>query len=63
ICQQIENLRCSGPVFAEFNRITSRNFEADFFEALDQQTPRFIQLFESKKGSVGQKLMQSINWV
>ncbi|KAF3833163.1 hypothetical protein F7725_026828, partial [Dissostichus mawsoni] len=63
--KQIENLRCSGPVFAEFNRITSRNLEADFFEALDQHTPRFIQLFKSKKGSVGQKLtelMQSINW-
>ncbi|KAF3851599.1 hypothetical protein F7725_013371, partial [Dissostichus mawsoni] len=45
-------------VFAEFNRVTSRNFEADFFEALDQRTPRFIQLFESKKGSVGQKLTE-----
>ncbi|KAI9525103.1 hypothetical protein NQZ68_012617 [Dissostichus eleginoides] len=63
--KQIKNLRCSGPVFAEFNRITSRNLKADFFEALDQHTPRFIQLFKSKKGSVGQKLtelMQSINW-
>ncbi|KAJ4928902.1 hypothetical protein JOQ06_004524 [Pogonophryne albipinna] len=59
--KQIENLRCSGPVFAEINRITSRNLEADFFEALDQHTPRFIQLFKSKKGSVGQKL-QSLNW-
>ncbi|KAJ4947041.1 hypothetical protein JOQ06_009083 [Pogonophryne albipinna] len=59
--KQIENLRCSGPVFAKCNRITSRNLEADFFEALDQHTPRFIQLFKSKKGSVGQKL-QSINW-
>ncbi|KAI4821277.1 hypothetical protein KUCAC02_029215, partial [Chaenocephalus aceratus] len=49
--KQIENLRCSGPVFAKFNRITSRNLEADFFEALDQHTPRFIQLFKSKKGS------------
>ncbi|XP_010795395.1 uncharacterized protein [Notothenia coriiceps] len=52
-------------VFAEFNRITSRNLEADFFEALDQHTPGFIQLFKSRKGSVGQKLtelMQSINW-
>ncbi|KAJ4944983.1 hypothetical protein JOQ06_013522 [Pogonophryne albipinna] len=53
-------------VFAEFNRVTSRNLEADFFEALDEHTPCFIQLFKSKKGSVGQKLtelMQSINWV
>ncbi|KAJ4928310.1 hypothetical protein JOQ06_016102 [Pogonophryne albipinna] len=48
--KQIENLRCSGP-----------SEPRDFFEALDQHTPRFIQLFKSKKGSVGQKL-QSINW-
>ncbi|KAI4811147.1 hypothetical protein KUCAC02_014065, partial [Chaenocephalus aceratus] len=60
--KQIENLRCSGPVFAKCNRITSRNLEADFFEALDQHTPHFIQLFKSKKGLVGQKL-QSINWL
>ncbi|KAI9517868.1 hypothetical protein NQZ68_001037 [Dissostichus eleginoides] len=46
-------------------QVPTRNLEADFFEALDQHTPRFIQLFKSKKGSVGQKLtelMQSINW-
>ncbi|KAJ4929883.1 hypothetical protein JOQ06_018903, partial [Pogonophryne albipinna] len=54
-------VRFQREVFAKFNRITSRNLEADFFEALDQHTPRFIQLFKSKKGSVGQKL-QSINW-
>ncbi|KAI4805605.1 hypothetical protein KUCAC02_010209 [Chaenocephalus aceratus] len=41
-------------VFAECNRVTSRNLEADFFEALDQHTPRFIQLFKSKKGSAFQ---------
>ncbi|KAK2836815.1 hypothetical protein Q7C36_014684 [Tachysurus vachellii] len=27
-------------VFAEFNRITSKNLEGDFFEALDQYAPR-----------------------
>ncbi|KAF7647224.1 hypothetical protein LDENG_00175790, partial [Lucifuga dentata] len=53
-------------VFAEFNRIASKNLEGDFFEALDQYTPRFIKLFKSKKGTVGQKLtelMQQINLV
>ncbi|KAI4804015.1 hypothetical protein KUCAC02_025660, partial [Chaenocephalus aceratus] len=57
--KQIENLRCSGPVFAKFNRITSRNLEADFFEALDQHTPR--PTVQVKKRIGGTKL-QSINW-
>ncbi|XP_040907990.1 uncharacterized protein LOC121191012 [Toxotes jaculatrix] len=53
-------------VFAEFNRIASKNLEGNFYEALDQHTPRFMDLFKSKKGTVGQKLkdlMQHINWV
>lgn len=47
-------------VFAEFNRIASKNLEGDFFEALDQYTPRFIKLFKTKKGTVGQKLRELI---
>nr|XP_046254751.1 uncharacterized protein LOC124064377 [Scatophagus argus] len=46
-------------IFAEFNRIASKNLEGDFYEALDQHTPRFIDL-------LGQKLtdlMQHINWM
>ncbi|XP_047657947.1 uncharacterized protein LOC125139090 isoform X2 [Tachysurus fulvidraco] len=53
-------------VFAEFNRITSKNLEGDFFEALDQYAPRFIELFKTKKGTVGQKLrglMQHMSWM
>ncbi|TKS65863.1 hypothetical protein D9C73_028379 [Collichthys lucidus] len=38
-------------VFAEFNRIASKNLEGNFYEALDQHTPRFIDLFKSKKGT------------
>ncbi|CAL8248183.1 unnamed protein product [Merluccius merluccius] len=41
-----------------------KNLEGDFYEALDQHTPRFIELFKSKKGTTGQKLtglMQHIN--
>ncbi|XP_054642912.1 uncharacterized protein LOC129187508 [Dunckerocampus dactyliophorus] len=51
-------------VFAEFNRVASKNLEGNFYEALDQHTPRFIELFKSKKGTTGQKLtdlMQHIN--
>ncbi|KAL3975122.1 hypothetical protein ACER0C_023748 [Sarotherodon galilaeus] len=43
-------------IFAEFFRITSKNLEGDFIETLDQLTPRFIEIFESKKGTTGQKL-------
>ncbi|XP_034041248.1 uncharacterized protein LOC117523746 isoform X2 [Thalassophryne amazonica] len=53
-------------VFAEFNRIASKNLEGDFYEALDKHTPCFIDLFKSKKGTMGQKLtdlMQHVNWV
>ncbi|XP_026108705.1 uncharacterized protein LOC113080870 [Carassius auratus] len=50
-------------VFAEFNRIASKNLEGDFFEALDQYTPRFIKLFKTKKGTVGQKLRELIQHI
>ncbi|XP_047677692.1 uncharacterized protein LOC125146056 [Tachysurus fulvidraco] len=52
-------------VFAEFNRIAIKNLEGDFFEALDQYAPCFIELFKTKKGTVGQKLrglMQHMSW-
>ncbi|XP_005477839.2 uncharacterized protein LOC102082521 [Oreochromis niloticus] len=45
-------------IFAEFFRITSKNLEGDFIETLDQLTPRFIEIFESKKGTTGQKLTE-----
>lgn len=53
-------------VFAEFHRIASKNLEGDFYEALDKHTPRFIDLFKAKKGTMGQKLthlMLLVNWV
>ncbi|XP_058470214.1 uncharacterized protein LOC131444092 [Solea solea] len=45
-------------VYAEFNRIASKNLEGDFFEALDQYVPRAINLFKSKRGTLGQKLTE-----
>uniref|UniRef100_G3NB54 Uncharacterized protein n=1 Tax=Gasterosteus aculeatus TaxID=69293 RepID=G3NB54_GASAC len=53
-------------VFAEFNRITSKNLKGDFFEALDQYTPRLIDIFKTKRGTVGRKLselMQHMSWM
>jgi len=48
-------------VFAEFNRVATKNLEA-----LDQYAPRFFELFKTKKGTVGQKLkelMQHVSWM
>ncbi|XP_077937713.1 uncharacterized protein LOC144383573 isoform X2 [Gasterosteus aculeatus] len=56
----------SDRVFAEFNQIGSKNLEGDFFEALDQYTPRLIDIFKTKKGTVGRKLielMQHMSWM
>lgn len=53
-------------VFAEFDRIVSKNLEGHFYEALDQITPCLIKLFKSKKGTIGQKLtdlMQHTSWM
>ncbi|CAI9615531.1 unnamed protein product, partial [Staurois parvus] len=51
-------------VFAEFNRITTTNLQNNFFDALDRYIPRFVTIFKSKKGSVGETLsmfVQQIN--
>ncbi|XP_076124803.1 uncharacterized protein LOC143104572 [Alosa pseudoharengus] len=55
-----------GQVCAEFNRVASKNLEGDFFEALDQLIPHFLQLFKERNGTARQKLtelMQDINFV
>ncbi|KAL1281311.1 hypothetical protein QQF64_000114, partial [Cirrhinus molitorella] len=53
-------------VFAEFNRIATTDLQSNFYSAVDRYTPRFVTIFKSKKGSVGEKLdelMQQINTV
>ncbi|XP_060926459.1 uncharacterized protein LOC133000530 [Limanda limanda] len=53
-------------VFAEFNRIASKNLEGDFFEALDQYTSSSKFQNKTKKGTVGRKLselMQHMSWM
>ncbi|XDV27598.1 hypothetical protein PO909_031102 [Leuciscus waleckii] len=40
-------------IIAEFNRITSKNLKQEFFSALDKHTSRFLEVFESKKGTTG----------
>uniref|UniRef100_A0A667YYQ7 PB1 domain-containing protein n=1 Tax=Myripristis murdjan TaxID=586833 RepID=A0A667YYQ7_9TELE len=46
-------------VYAEFNRVVTKDLQVDFFEALDCHTPRF----EAKKGSVGQTLTELVQQV
>lgn len=45
-------------VFAEFTRVASKDLEQDFFESLDRYTPRFLEIFKSKKGIVGKTLAE-----
>ncbi|XP_059366263.1 sterile alpha motif domain-containing protein 3-like [Carassius carassius] len=45
-------------IIAEFNRITSKNLKQEFFSALDEHTSRFLEVFESKKGTAGKKLSE-----
>lgn len=43
--------------------MASRNLEQDFFESLDRHTPRFLEIFRSKKGVVGNALSQILGQV
>ncbi|KTF74274.1 hypothetical protein cypCar_00049090, partial [Cyprinus carpio] len=45
-------------IIAEFNQITSKNLKQEFFSALDKHTSRFLEVFESKKGTAGKKLSE-----
>lgn len=47
-------------VYTEFNRVVTKNLQVDFFEALDRHTPRFVEIFKAKKGSVGQILTKLV---
>ncbi|XP_033505024.2 uncharacterized protein LOC117271049 isoform X2 [Epinephelus lanceolatus] len=50
-------------VFAEFNRIVTKNLQMDFFDALDRHTPRLVTIFKSKKGSVGETLTELVQQI
>ncbi|XP_042616856.1 uncharacterized protein LOC109065479 isoform X4 [Cyprinus carpio] len=56
--------RATVKVFAEFNRIVTTDLQSNFYGAVDRYTPRFVTIFKSKKGTVGEKLdelMQQMN--
>ncbi|TWW71352.1 hypothetical protein D4764_17G0008350 [Takifugu flavidus] len=48
--------RSERQVYPEFNREVTKNLQGDLFEALDRHTPRLVEIFRAKKGSVGQTL-------
>lgn len=54
---------CVLQVFAEFNRVVTKNLQLDFFQALDCHTPRFGEIFKAKKGSVGQTLTELVQQI
>ncbi|KAL6491376.1 hypothetical protein MHYP_G00017210 [Metynnis hypsauchen] len=50
-------------VFAEFNRIATTNLQNNFFDAMDHYTPRFVTIFKSKKGTVGETLAEFVQQI
>jgi len=44
-------------IVAEFCRVSSKNLKIEFFKELDKYTPHFFDIFKSKGGSVGHKLV------
>ncbi|XP_062400915.1 uncharacterized protein LOC134092137 [Sardina pilchardus] len=49
-------------VFSEFNRIAATNLN-DFFEALDRYTPKFVSIFKTKGGGVGETLTEFLQQI
>ncbi|XP_051947140.1 uncharacterized protein LOC127618613 isoform X2 [Xyrauchen texanus] len=47
----------------KFNRIATTNLENDFYDVLDQHTPRFVSIFKSKKGNVGETLAELVQQI
>ncbi|XP_066497026.1 sterile alpha motif domain-containing protein 3-like isoform X2 [Hoplias malabaricus] len=43
-------------VYMEFNRIVGRNLKQDFYESIDRHSLRLIEIFQSKRGNIGQLL-------
>ncbi|KAL3063709.1 hypothetical protein OYC64_000110 [Pagothenia borchgrevinki] len=44
-------------IVAEFCRVSSKNLKIEFFKELYKYTPHFFNIFKSKGGSVGRKLV------
>ena len=42
----------------EFSRIVGKNLKQEFYDSIDRHSPRFLELFRSKRGHVGQLLTQ-----
>ncbi|XP_062846517.1 uncharacterized protein LOC134307500 [Trichomycterus rosablanca] len=45
-------------VYMEFNRIVGKNLKQEFYESIDQHSLRLIEIFQSKRGNIGQLLSQ-----
>lgn len=48
---------------AEFNRISGKNLQTEFFQKLDRFTPRFIDIFRAKGGDIGSKLKKILQQI
>ncbi|XP_062847619.1 uncharacterized protein LOC134310032 [Trichomycterus rosablanca] len=45
-------------VYMEFNRVVGKNLKQEFYESIDQHSLRLIEIFQSKRGNIGQLLSQ-----
>ncbi|KAF6727052.1 Sterile alpha motif domain-containing protein 3 [Oryzias melastigma] len=45
-------------VYMEFNRIVGKNLRLEFYDNIDRHSSRLIEIFRSKRGSIGQLLTQ-----
>ncbi|XP_026078313.1 uncharacterized protein LOC113056059 [Carassius auratus] len=50
-------------IMAEFNRISGKNLQAEFFQELDRFTPLFIDIFRAKGGDIGSKLKKILQQI
>ncbi|XP_026068490.1 uncharacterized protein LOC113049977 [Carassius auratus] len=50
-------------IMAEFNRISGKNLQTEFFQKLDRFTPRFIDIFRAKGGDIGSKLKKILQQI
>ncbi|XP_059423204.1 uncharacterized protein LOC132157978 [Carassius carassius] len=50
-------------IMAEFNRISGKNLQTEYFQELDRFTPRFIDIFRAKGGDIRSKLKKILQQI
>ncbi|CAB1454338.1 unnamed protein product [Pleuronectes platessa] len=45
-------------IYMEFRRIVGKDLKKEFFDGIDQHSPRLVEIFRCKRGIIGQQLTQ-----